>query len=281
MSLIPSLVDLPMGLGAHLDELRRRLMWPVITVAVIFVASFAAQGYTKMAMVWPLHRAVAIVPEDAKTLNLSTAPDARLLRVMELGESATTAATISLYLALGVAAPVILYHLWQFVAVGLTTKERRLAFLFIPAGVICFYVGMFSGYFWGLPYFFAFLISFAASDPTIIMDALRQREYVETFFMWTLAFGAIMDIPWLVVVVVRVGIVTPEQLSKGRKIVVIICLLLAAVITPGSDAASLMALFLPMWLLFESGLFISRFFRPANPLFSLSAPDYDDQGDPQ
>lgn len=281
MSLIPSLVDLPMGLGAHLDELRRRLMWPVITVAVIFIASFAAQGYVKTAMVWPLHRAVAIVPEDAKTLNLSTAPDARLLRVMELGESATTAATISLYLALGVAAPVILYHLWQFVAVGLTTKERRLAFLFIPAGVICFYVGMFSGYFLGLPYFFAFLISFAASDPTIIMDALRQSEYVETFFMWTLAFGAIMDIPWLVVVVVRVGIVTPEQLSKGRKIVVIICLLLAAVITPGSDAASLMALFLPMWLLFESGLFISRFFRPAQPLFSLSLPDYDDQGDPQ
>ena len=105
------------------------------------------------------------------------------------------------------------------------------------------------------------LIDATAADPTVAIN-LRQSDYLETFFLWTVAFGLIMDIPWLIIVVVRTGLVTPQQIAKGRKISIIVNLLAAAMITPGSDMLSLFALFVPMQLLFEGGLFASRFFGP-------------------
>lgn len=254
-------IDIPMGLGDHLDELRRRLMWPVITVCLLFVVGFAFQAQLKLAMLWPLLRAIQLVPESAKLVGLPLDGNPRILQVLSLQESASTAAQISFYGALAGAAPVVLWHIWQFVAVGLTRKERRLAFLFVPFGVIMFYLGGLLGYFFGLPYFYAFLIDYTAGDPTALIQ-LRQEEYVDTFFMWTVAFGLIMDIPWLIIVLVRTGMLTPQQISKARKIVIMINLIAAAMITPGSDALSLMALFIPMQILFEGGLLASRFFVP-------------------
>jgi sec-independent protein translocase protein TatC len=254
-------VDIPMGLGNHLDELRRRLIWPVITVAVLFVAGFAFQAELKTIMIWPLQRAIELVPESAKMVGLPVDGSPRILQTLSLQESASTAAQISFYLALAVAAPVVLWQLWKFVAVGLTRREQRLAFLFVPVGVATFYFGTLVGYRFGMPYFYAFLIDFTAGDPTATIQ-LRQSEYVETFFLWTVAFGCIMLIPWLIVVVVRTGMLTPKQISKGRKFAVLINAIAAAIITPGSDLASLLALFVPMQILFEGGLLISRFFVP-------------------
>ena len=254
-------VDIPMGLGSHLDELRRRLIWPVITVAVLFVTGFAFQAELKAIMIWPLQRAIELVPESAKAVGLPTDGNPRILQTLSLQESASTAAQISFYLSLAVAAPVVLWQLWKFVAVGLTRREQRLAFLFVPVGVATFYLGTLFGYRFGMPYFYAFLIDFTASDPTATIQ-LRQSEYVETFFLWTVAFGCIMLIPWLIVVVVRTGMLTPKQIAKGRKFAILINAMAAAIITPGSDLASLLALFVPMQILFEGGLLISRFFVP-------------------
>ena len=255
-------IDIPMGLGDHLDELRRRIIWPVIVVAVIFMVAFGFQAHLKELMLWPLQRAIAIVgPEEAKLVGLPIDGSMRMLSVFSLAESATTAAQISFYLALALAAPLVLWQLWHFVAVGLTRQERNLAFLFVPAGVIMFYLGTVAGYFFGMPYFYAFLIDYTAGDTTAIIQ-LRQSEYVETFFMWTVASGLIMDIPWLIIVLVRTGLVTPTQLSKARKVVLLINAIAAAMITPGSDALSLLALFVPMHLLFEIGLLTSRLFVP-------------------
>jgi sec-independent protein translocase protein TatC len=260
--MLPPLIDLPMGLGDHLDELRRRLMWPVITVAVIFVVAFGFQGYLKEAMVWPLLRSIQIVgPVEAKLVGLPITGDFRILTAFSLSEAASTAAQISFYLALAVAAPVVLWNLWQFIAVGLTSTERRLAFLFVPFGVIMFYLGMIIGYFFGLPYFYAFLIEYSASDPTIIIQ-LRQSEYIDMFFLWTVSFGLIMDIPWLIIVLVRTGLFHPDQLARSRKFIIMLNLILAAVIAPPGDVTSMLALFVPMQFLFESGLLASRFFIP-------------------
>lgn len=261
-------IDIPMGIGDHLDELRRRIIWPVIVVGLIFIVAFAFQAQLKEVMLWPLQRAINIVgPTEAKLVGLPTDGSMRMLYTFSLAESASTAAQISFYLALALAAPVVLWQLWHFVAIGLTRKERSLAFLFVPAGVIMFYLGTVAGYFFGMPYFYAFLIDYTAGDTTAIIQ-LRQSEYVETFFMWTVASGLIMDIPWLIIVLVRTGMVTPTQLSKARRMVVVINVIAAAMITPGSDALSLMALFVPMQLLFEIGLLASRFFvpKPLQPL---------------
>ena len=83
----------------------------------------------------------------------------------------------------------------------------------------------------------------------------------------TLAFGIVLDIPWLVMVLVRLGIVHPNQLAQHRKIVIIVCVVLAAMFTP-PDPWSQLAFFIPMVLLFELGLFISRFMVPKRSLMS-------------
>ncbi len=136
------LIDMPMGLGEHLDELRRRLIWPVIVVTVLTMVGFAFQAELKEFMVWPLRRAIGLMPAESARLNLPA--DGPLLHTLTLQESATTAALVSIYAAIAVAAPVILWQLWNFVAVGLTRSERHLAFLFVPLGIILFYVGRWS-----------------------------------------------------------------------------------------------------------------------------------------
>lgn len=260
--MLPSLADMPMSLGDHLHELRRRLVWPIITFVAIFIAAFAFQVELKHILLWPLKRAIAIVgPEIAGTVGFRVDAGDRMLFVLELAESTTTAVRISMIAAMTATLPVFLFHLWRFISVGLKHKERRLGFLFIPAGVLFFYIGLVGGYFVGLPYFYAFLIDFMARDTTAVYQ-LRQSEYVDTFTVWTLACGLIMDIPWLVVVLVRVGLLTPAKIAENRKLILIGNLVLAAIITPTADLASLLAMFIPMQLLFEIGLLASRFAVP-------------------
>lgn len=260
--LLPPLADVPMSLGDHLHELRRRLVWPIASFLVIFIAAFAFQVELKHVLLWPLKRAIALVgPDIARSVGFPVDGGDRLLVVLELAESTTTAVRISMIAAMTVALPVFLFHLWRFIAVGLKSKERRLGFLFIPAGVVFFYAGLIGGYFFGLPYFYAFLIDFMARDTTAVYQ-LRQSEYVDTFIVWTLACGLIMDIPWLVVVLVRVGLLTPAKIAEHRRIIIVGNLVLAAIITPTADLASLMALFVPMQVLFEAGLLASRFAVP-------------------
>ncbi len=115
------------------------------------------------------------------------------------------------------------------------------------------------GYLVGMPYMYAFLIRFQATDTTAVFS-LRQADYVDTFFAWTVAFGLIMDIPWLLIVLVRTGLATPEQIGRARRIAIMLNVVAAAIITP--EVTSMIALAIPMQLLFEGGLLASRFFRP-------------------
>ncbi len=279
--LMPSMADMPMSLGDHLHELRRRLVWPIITFLAAFIAAFAFQVELKRLMLWPLQRGLRIVgTEVAKSVGFNLEAGDRMLYVLELSESTTTAVRISMIAAAVIALPVLLFHLWRFISVGLKFKERRLGFLFIPAGVLFFYLGLIGGYFLGLPYFYAFLIEFMAIDTTAIYQ-LRQSEYVDTFTVWTLACGLIMDIPWLVVVLVRVGLLTPAKIAENRKLIVIGNLILAAIITPTADLASLMAMFIPMQLLFEIGLVVSRMILGSSPRKAVLGGDHEpDDGDP-
>ncbi len=267
----PTLADLPMSLGAHLGELRRRLVWPLITTGVAFVVGFAYQAELKKLMLRPLRHSIAIVGEKvALQVKLvsshqefldSQNGSLRVLVVQSIAESTTTAVKISVAVGVALALPVLLYHIWRFVAVGLNTRERRLGFLFLPMGVILFYIGCVAGYFVGLPWFYAWLIEFTAQDITAVFN-LRQSEYVDDFINWTLTFGLIMDIPWLVMVLVRTGLLKVETLSRSRKYVIAVNVVLTTCLCPATDIGSLTAMFLPIQLLFEIGLFLSRFMQP-------------------
>ena len=260
VNLLPHLVDMPMSLGDNLEELRRRLIVPLIALAVFFIASFAYNKELKVVYLQPLVHAISIIgPEKAEKLGLAPPKDGaewRPLVSFEISESAMVSMTVSFYAAFALTIPVLVYQIWRFVAVGLMPKERQLAFLFVPAGILFFYAGAVLGYFWGLPYYFAWMLEWTANDPTV-RQLVRQSFYLDSFSMMTICFGLVMDIPWLVMVLVRIGFVTPDQLSRWRKLVVMVNTVVASVITP-PDGTSMLAMLIPLQLLFEGGLLASR-----------------------
>jgi len=247
--------DLPMVLGDHLDELRRRLIWVVILVGAGMIVAFMFQAQLKELVQQPLLAAMAMADEEALE-ELGLLGKDRLLTTLSLAESPINAMRLSMMAAITIAFPLLIYQLWAFVRPGLRNNERKAGFLLLPAAVLFFYGGVLFGFFIGLPYFYLWLIEWTANDPTARMD-LRQSEYYSFFILLTIAFGFVMDIPWLILVLVRARVVTPEQLGRHRRAVVVGCAVLGALLSP-PDPISQIALGGMMYLLFEGGVLASR-----------------------
>ena len=259
---LPHLIDMPMSLGDHLEELRRRLIVPIGLFMVLFIGGFACQTTLKLVMVHPLEQAVGIVGiERARAIGMEVGTT-RLLQTTSLSETLMTAVDLSMAFALAATIPVLLYQLWMFVVVGLKRKERALGFLFIPGAMLFFYAGILLGYFIGLPYFYAWMIELNALDPSLRVLNPRLEDYFGEFISWTLCFGLVMDIPWLVMVLIRVGVVSVEKFVRWRKFAILANVVLAAMITPGGDPMMLLMTFLPMQALFEAGLLLGRMLGP-------------------
>lgn len=261
--LLPDLLDIPMGLGEHLDELRRRIITPVIAFVLLLVLGFILDNQLKEFLVQPLLHALVIVgPEVAAKAGLDATRGTKILTVFGVGESAMLSMKVATVFAVVFTIPIFLYQAWMFVAIGLKARERALGLLFVPAGIACFYIGLVFAYFLGLPYLQAWLINWTANDVMVGSMDLRAATYFGDFIQFGVAIGLVFDIPWLVVVLVRIGWVTPKWLAERRRFIVLANVVLAAIITPTSDASTLMITFVPMQFLFEVGLFVSRFIKP-------------------
>jgi sec-independent protein translocase protein TatC len=245
-------VDVPMSLGDHLEELRRRLVWPLITLALVFMAAFAFESRLQQLFVKPLEWAYHINPENAQKVGMSLPIK---LQTLELMEAVMASMMVSFYAAFFLTFPVLTYHLWKFISVGLLSREKRLAFLFVPAGIMFFYAGTLVGYFIGLPAFYSFMIKWAANNP-IVEFHLQLKSYHHNFVMMTMVFGLIADIPWLIMVLVRVGFVSVEQLMKHWKISIFVCVIISAVVAP-PDALSMIIMMFPLFGLFFLGVGLS------------------------
>jgi sec-independent protein translocase protein TatC len=261
----PPLEDVPMSLGDHLHELRRRLILPICSIAILFLLAFAFEHQLKLLVLKPLDWAYDLYPEKAAALGM-TKP-IKLL-VLDVFESPMASMTVSFYTALFFAFPILVYQLWMFVSVGLLPKERRLAFLFIPAGIMFFYAGTFIGYFIGLPNYYGWMIKWAANDPTALAG-FTMEKYHANFKLMTMMFGLIADIPWLIMVLVRVGFVTIEQLEKNRKAAIMVNTVIAGLITP-PDPWSMLIMMVPLFALFELGLLLARIMVWRNKRFEAS-----------
>jgi sec-independent protein translocase protein TatC len=160
--------------------------------------------------------------------------------------------------SLMVALPYVLYQLWAFVAPGLYDHEKKFALPLVIASTGLFYSGVAFCYYFVLGQVFVFIASFAPSSITPMPDADKYLTFVLTMF---LAFGVTFEIPIIVILLVRFGLVTVEQLVEWRSYVVLGNAVVAAVITP-PDVVSMLALLIPMCLLYEAGVFVSRYVSP-------------------
>lgn len=227
------------SLLAHLIELRARLLRSSIALLLVFVAllPFANDLYAWLAQ--PL---------------LAKLPAGSHLVAIEVASPFFTPIKLAFFAALMLAMPYLLYQAWAFVAPGLYRHEKRLAKPLLVATVLLFYAGCAFAYFLVLPMVFGFLNKVTPEGVTMTTDISRYLDFVLVLF---LAFGASFEVPVAVVVLVLIGLVTPEQLREARGYVIVGIFIVAAIITP-PDAVSQLMLAIPMMILYEIGLVAAR-----------------------
>ena len=235
---------------SHLVELRSRLVRAVGAIGVFFVALFLYPGsgpiYDVLAL--PLMNAL---PEGSKMIATGViTPFMVPVKVTAL-------------VAFMIALPYVLYQAWAFVAPGLYEHEKKLALPLVVASTVLFFLGVAFCYFFVFGKVFAFIHDFAPKSITPAPDIEAYFSFVITMF---LAFGITFEIPIVVVVLVRMGLVSVEKLKEARPYVIVGAFVVAAVVTP-PDVLSQFMLAVPMCVLYEAGLFLARFItvRKAEP----------------
>jgi sec-independent protein translocase protein TatC len=228
------------GFLTHLVELRDRLIRVLIAVLVAFVpmAFFARELYSLLAA--PL---LHVLPAGGTMI--ATDVVGVFLVPMKV------ALMVSFLLVL----PYVLYQVWAFVAPGLYAHEKKFAVPVLVASVLLFFTGMAFAYFAFFPMVFGFMAKFAPTGVAWMTDIEKYFSFVLTMF---LAFGATFEVPVVVVVLVKMGLVKIETLREWRPYVIVGAFVIGAVFTP-PDVISQCMMAIPMWLLFEFGLFMAGF----------------------
>ena len=236
---------------SHLIELRDRLVRSLIAVGIAFAALsfYPGPGGLYDLLASPL---VASLPQG--TTLIATNVISPFLVPLK----------ITLMAAFMVALPIVLYQVWAFVAPGLYNHEKRLVLPLVVSSTLLFFGGVAFCYFFVFRKVFVFIQSFAPKSITAAPDIEAYLGFVLTMFV---AFGAAFEVPIVVVVLARMGIVSIEKLRAFRGYFVVVAFIVAAVITP-PDVVSQLALAIPMCLLYEvgilaAGLFIKHTQAPA------------------
>lgn len=231
--------DQELSLIDHLLELRNRLIRAVIAIAVcmIAMAPFARQIY-------------AVVSEPL----VSRLPEGASMIAIDVASPFFAPFKLVLLMAILVAMPYIIYQVWSFVAPGLYQHEKRIARPLLAAATVLFYVGCLFAYFIVMPVVFGFITKIAPEGVEVMTDITRYLDFVLIMF---LAFGLSFEVPVVTVVLVAIGVVTPDALAKMRGYVVVGVFFVAMLITP-PDMVSQTLLALPVWALYELGIVFAR-----------------------
>ena len=227
----------------HLLELRRRLVWAVLGIAVCFFAivPFAQTLYSFVAQ--PL---MSVLPNNTSMIATDViAPFFVPIKV-------------ALMAAFLVALPNTLYQIWAFVAPALYQNEKRLIVPLILSSIILFAAGMAFCYFLVFPMVFKF---FAGMTPLGVSMATDIDKYLSFVLGMFVAFGLTFEIPVAVVLLYRMGVITYCQLTAARPYLIVAAFIIAAVVTP-PDVLSQIMLAVPMILLYEMGILVCRIVKP-------------------
>jgi sec-independent protein translocase protein TatC len=224
-----------MPLTEHLAELRDRLVWSIVAIAVGGALGFAFAD-----------RIVVFLREPLPT-------DVKLVQI-DIGDGFAIQLQIALVAGIILAMPVILWHLWRFIAPGLTPSEQRAVLPWIPVALVFFGLGVGIAYVI-LPYATAFLLSFLQEGVERTINIRSYFDFITTLF---LAFGLLMEFPILLIGLSRVGIVTSAGLSRVRRMAILVIAIFSAVVTPGGDLVSPLVLGLTLYVLFEGTIFFIR-----------------------
>lgn len=226
---------------SHLIELRKRLLNSIIAVLVIFLALvyFANDIYQLVAA--PL---IAQMPLGSTMI------------ATDVASPFFTPIKLTIYVSVFLAAPVILYQIWAFVAPALYRHERKLLMPLLFSSSMLFYIGIAFAYFVVFPLAFGFLTKTAPVGVVVSTDIAKYLDFVMTLFM---AFGVAFEVPIAIILLCWMGVTTPESLKRKRPYMLVGAFVVGMLLTP-PDVFSQTLLAIPMYCLFEVGVLFSRFY---------------------
>ena len=227
-------------LGIHLLELRRRLIWCLISVLVTTIIAFIFHN--------PILHFLMIPAQGAQSpLGLPIYTD--------LTEFVGAAIRVSLTSGIVLAWPLIMYQLAVFILPGLKPQEKKYVYFFLPISTIVFFIGAYFGYKVLFPPAVNFLLHFGAD---VAVPYIRIGNYTNLMLTLILWMGISFEMPIIVFFLTLVGIVTPKLLIKGRRYAVVCAFIMGAIITPTFDPVNQSIVALPLIVLYEAGILLSR-----------------------
>jgi sec-independent protein translocase protein TatC len=223
---------------AHLIELRKRLLNSVVALLIVFICLFpwAADLYALLAQ--PL---LAKLPQGGQMI----ATDVTTPFFVPVKVALMTAFLITL--------PYILHQIWSFVAPGLYAHEKRWVVPLVIASLLLFISGMAFAYFAVFPMVFGFITKSAPAGVAVMTDIDKYLSFVLSMF---LAFGVTFQVPVAVVAMVKMGFVSVAKLRAIRRYVIVGAFIVGAIMTP-PDVVSQFMLAIPLWLLYEAGIWVA------------------------
>ena len=228
----------------HLLELRRRLMWSAGCVLLTTVVAFA------------FHRQILrLLMEPAQ--GFDALPNGKPIYI-DLTEFIGTAMKASLLVGLFASLPFVLYQTVMFVAPGLTPRERRYLYALMPASLLAFLAGAAFGYFILIPPAVDFLLNFGGDIATA---QIRISSYISLMLTLLFWMGIVFETPIVLFFLSKIGIVTPEFLARQRRYAVVAAFILGAAITPTFDPINQSLVAVPIIVLYEVGIWLSRLGR--------------------
>jgi sec-independent protein translocase protein TatC len=227
------------SLMSHLAELRDRVVRMMLAVMVLFLGMFYWANDIYIYLAEPLTRHL---PEGASMI------------AIDVASPFLTPFKLVLMLAIFLAMPVILYQCWAFIAPGLYANEKRIAGPLLVSSILLFYGGVAFAYYVVFPLVFSFFTTVGPEIVNVSTDIGRYLDFVLALFF---GFGLAFEVPIATIILVALGLTTPQKLGEKRPFIVVGAFILGMLLTP-PDIISQVLLALPILILFEAGLFASK-----------------------
>ena len=249
--------DEKMPFTEHLTELRKRIL---ISLAALLIGFSVCFSYSenifdmltlplKSEMSFSIHYPfVSFIPSQIKNTSLVfLAPAEAFWMLMK----------VSFVAGLVLSLPVILHQFWKFISPGLLLKEKKYVGPFVVGASLLFLAGALFCFLFVLPFAMGFLLTYKTGSMT---PMLSVGSYVDFCLKFILAFGAVFELPIVIILLTRIGIVTPATLARNRKYAILIAFIIAAILTPTPDAFNQTLMAIPIIVLYEAGILVSRLF---------------------
>lgn len=248
--------ELRMSFWSHLSELRKRIVYSVIAIGIGFLACFNFSEEILGLLLLPMNSTMTFLA-SFPFVHFAPNKAAQELYFTTLTEPIMSHLKIGFIAGIMLMVPMILYQVWMFISPGLLPRERKYAGQFVFFATLFFYIGVLFCFFLLLPYAVPFLITYKTEH---LKPIIKLSDYIDFTLKFMLGAGAVFELPLIMIILGRMGIINADTLAKFRKYAFLVSFIIGGILTPTPDVFNMTLMSLPIYVLYEIGILGVRFF---------------------